>query len=313
MKLFDMLVTPIVTYGNNIWAPTLVKKFNTSFKNVCDSPAFEKLNIKLCKYILCTGKYSVNDVVRGELGRFLFMISILAHSFKYFKRLEDMPEGSLLKLSHLDILQPPHLYNNSSWYNCIVELASRSHCSKYVPASQNRKLMKMRYKDLWSQSIQGNNKLRSYVKFKHEFKLENYILHESHENRRNLARLRTSSHKLTVETGRYNKVALKDRLCQLCDCNTIENEYHFVMPCPLYNELRVELMQSLDNFTCISTYDPKDIFLTLMSCNNGDHEFVIFFFKYINQGLQLRSTVSTMPIFIVCTYVPLYIFVIFEQ
>ena len=268
MKLFDMLVTPILTYGSNIWAPTLVKKSNTSFKNVCDSPAFEKLNIKLCKYILCTGKYSVNDAIRGELGMFPFMISILAHSFKYLKRLEDMPEGSLLKLSHLDVLQSPHLYNNSSWHNCLVELASRFHCSKHVPASQIRKLMEMQYKELWSQSIQGNSKLRSYVKFKHEFKLENYLL--------------------TVETGRYNKVALKDRLCQLCDSNTIEDEYHFVMTCPLYNELRVELMQSLDNFTCISTYDPQAIFLTLMSCNNGDHEFVKNFCKYINQGFQLR-------------------------
>ena len=26
MKLFDMLVTPILIYGSNIWAPTLVKK-----------------------------------------------------------------------------------------------------------------------------------------------------------------------------------------------------------------------------------------------------------------------------------------------
>ena len=163
MKLFDMLVTPILTCGSNKWAPTLVKKSNTSFRNVCDSPAFDKLNIKLCKYILCTGKYSVNDAVRGELGRFPFMISILAHSFKYLTRLEDMPEGSLLKLSHLDVLQSPDLYNNSSWHNCLVELASRFHCSKLVPASPIRKLMEMQYKELRSQSIQGNSKLRSYV------------------------------------------------------------------------------------------------------------------------------------------------------
>ena len=84
--------------------------------------------------------------------------------------------------------------------------------------------MEMQYKELWSQSIQGNSKLRSYVKFKHEFKLENYLLHEPQDNRRNLTRLRTSSHKLTVETGRYNKMALKDRLCQLCDSNTVEDE-----------------------------------------------------------------------------------------
>ena len=62
------------------------RKSNTNFKNICDSLVFEKLNIKLCKYILCTGIYSVNDAVWGELERFPFML-ILSHSFKYLYRL----------------------------------------------------------------------------------------------------------------------------------------------------------------------------------------------------------------------------------
>ena len=111
------------------------KKSNINFKNICDSPVFAKLNIKLCKYILCTGKYSVNDAVWGELGRFPFIISILSHSYKYLHRLENTCSGRLLKQSYLDVLQEPHLYNNSSWYNHLVELASIFQCSKQDPAS----------------------------------------------------------------------------------------------------------------------------------------------------------------------------------
>ena len=66
--------------------------------------------------------------------------------------------------------------------------------------------------------------------------------------------------------------------------------------------VRVELMQSLDNFTCISTYDPQDIFLTLMSCNNGDHEFVKFFFANTSiRGSNCVSTVSTVQT-IICKH-----------
>ena len=139
----------------------------------------------------------------------------------------------ILKQSYLDVLQEPHLYN-SSWYNHLMDLASRFQCSKQDPASKIRNIMERHYKELWLQSIQCNNKLRTFKRFKHEFKLENYLLHESLENRKNLTRLRISSHKLAVETGRYKNIALNERLCQLCECNAVEDEYHFVMNCPFY-------------------------------------------------------------------------------
>ena len=198
-----------------------------------------------------------------------------------------MPSGRLLKQSYLDVLQEPHLYN-SSWYNHLMDLASRFQCSKQDPASKIRNIMERHYKELWLQSIQCNNKLRTFKRFKHEFKLENYLLHESLENRKNLTRLRISSHKLAVETGRYINIALNERLCQLCECNAVEDEYHFVMNCPFYENLRSELKQSFDSFTCLFNCDHDDIFLTLMSANNGDHEFVKIFCKYVNLGFQLR-------------------------
>ena len=152
--------------------------------------------------------------------------------------------------------------------------------------------MERHYKELWLQSpvqsIQCNNKLRTFKIFKHEFKLENYLLHESLEKLKNLTRLRISSHKLAVETGRYKNISLNERLCQLCECNTVEDEYHFVMNCPFYENLRSELKQSFDSFTCLFNCDHDDIFLTLMSANNGDHEFVKIFCKYVNLGFQLR-------------------------
>ena len=60
------------------------------------------------------------------------------------------------------------------------------------------------------------------------------------------------------------------------------------MNCPFYEKLRSELKQSFDSFTCLFNCDHDDIFITLMSANNGDHEFVKKFCKYVNLGFQLR-------------------------
>ena len=54
-----------------------------------------------------------------------------------------------------------------------------------------------------------------------------------------LTKLRVSSHRLNVETGRWHRpipIPYENRICDNCGC--MENEYHFVMECSMYEELR---------------------------------------------------------------------------
>lgn len=54
-----------------------------------------------------------------------------------------------------------------------------------------------------------------------------------------LSRLRVSSHRLEVEVGRWakqNRVPLEERLCTTCQ--KLEDEFHFVLECIRYNDLR---------------------------------------------------------------------------
>ena len=54
-----------------------------------------------------------------------------------------------------------------------------------------------------------------------------------------LSRLRVSSHRLEVEAGRWARpvrVEFENRKCLVC--NKLEDEYHFVFECQLYENLR---------------------------------------------------------------------------
>ena len=56
----------------------------------------QKLNIKYCKFILGVHKNSSNQAVSRELGHFPLFIDIIINLFKYYKRLNDMEQDSLL-------------------------------------------------------------------------------------------------------------------------------------------------------------------------------------------------------------------------
>ena len=57
-----------------------------------------------------------------------------------------------------------------------------------------------------------------------------------------ISKLRLSSHCLSVETGRYKRIPLENRLCPLCSVD-IEDEFHFILICPHYQNLRVTLLK----------------------------------------------------------------------
>ena len=60
-----------------------------------------------------------------------------------------------------------------------------------------------------------------------------------------LSRLRLSSHSLRTETGWYGRAIAEreQRLCVLCDSD-IEDEYHFVIKCPVYNGIRIKYINN---------------------------------------------------------------------
>jgi hypothetical protein len=85
--------------------------------------------------------------------------------------------------------------------------------------------------------------------FKSDLELEKYLLCVTHiGHKRSLAKFRCSSHNLAIESQLGVVVNREDRICCYClnlnDIHVIEDEYHFLLICPLYNHNRHQYLHA---------------------------------------------------------------------
>ena len=55
---------------------------------------------------------------------------------------------------------------------------------------------------------------------------------------------RVGAHELEIERGRYQNIPRRNRICKLCNTNVIENEYHFLLCCDFYDDIRKSYIPS---------------------------------------------------------------------
>ena len=57
-----------------------------------------------------------------------------------------------------------------------------------------------------------------------------------------ISKMRLSSHNLFIETGRHKNITRDKRFCKICTTE-IEDEYHFLLVCPIYSTLRTKFLK----------------------------------------------------------------------
>ena len=95
LKLFNTLVTPILTYNSEIWGSLMksnqLRNFDTFIKNLFDDKMpHEILQLKSGKIILGVHKKAANVAVRGELGSLPINIEIYFEMIKYYLHIVDL-------------------------------------------------------------------------------------------------------------------------------------------------------------------------------------------------------------------------------
>ena len=92
--------------------------------------------------------------------------------------------------------------------------------------------MQNKYISYWNHTLQHLQKLNFYYKIKMNYNPNRNPFGKT------LVNLRISSHKLRIETGRHDNTPRDIRLCNLCNCNRIEDETHFLLDCPRFSSIR---------------------------------------------------------------------------
>ena len=139
--------------------------------------------------------------------------------------------------------------HNNPWIGKLNEILERvdheANMIDMVPI--DLKAVKIKIEDNWHQTwrymANDKPKLRTYMKWKECPAPELCMTNKLPKYHRSLiTKLALGVLPIRIETGRYEKLLLKDRICPSCKGNTIETEEHFLFHCPLYESQRVQIM-----------------------------------------------------------------------
>ena len=266
-KLFDALILPIASYGCQIWLPQT--KFTTAFSSRNKFPQLkeiaedqiEKVHLSFLKWTIGVGKRTSNAGVWGDTGRYPLAIEASPQVFNYVRRLESMEtSGSEALVRHAFTEQKKM---GLSWYSGITSMnqfLAETNERQQSPI-QKRDVLRSCFRTQWDEERQLNRKLGFYNSIKSSFGCEKYLsLYLPYNQSKRLAQIRTSSHRLNIETGRHGHVRrnnILNRICPTCSTkekNTleymaelpffdpiIEDEVHVLRTCPLYQDNRDRL------------------------------------------------------------------------
>lgn len=275
-KLFDTLIKPILLYNSEIWGIELLNKLknhdpSTQF-DILDSEPFEKLHTKFCKLNLRVGKFTSNVASKKELGRDQLILQINTNILKYWLRLEQSTNNSILNDAYL-CCQTLNKNNKLSWlsYPKMI-LAKHIDTTNTVQTETDIETFIEKFKTAYStyqhNKIESSTKLEVYKNI-HDTSPANYLQSIKNCNyRQALTKLRICAHRLEIETGRYRDIPRQLRTCKLCNIQEIEDEQHFLCNCTAFSSIRYNFYQKyLTNIPKFLDLDDKQKLYSIINCN----------------------------------------------
>ena len=261
--LFDSLVKPILLYGSDFWGCLKLPRINP----------VENLHIKFCKELLGLGTRSTNLGALLELGRCPLIISGKKNAIKNWERIAQQKNTNpIITNSYLNSIENGWASSVRTYLSSIGLMHLFLNTSPSPGMAPNTRVF-FREKDMFQQSslaeIKQMSKMRTYTSLKNNIQPEQYLsIVQNIPDRIALTRLRLSNHSLMIEKGRHQNITRPaDRICPFCP-GKAENELHFLLRCPLYANLRGDLITKIKT-TLIGFFHPKDenfLFWLLLCC-----------------------------------------------
>jgi hypothetical protein len=100
------------------------------------------------------------------------------------------------------------------------------------------------YISQWRTGMSSSPSLELYMQVKTDFGRADYLNRVINSKfRRALAQIRLSSQALRIESGKHRSIPRGGRICTLCNKVDLEDEYHFIIICPVYTDLRCKYIK----------------------------------------------------------------------
>ena len=123
-KLFDALITPVVSYGCQAWLPYtniikgLVKNGDLSLFNAAQDP-LERVHLSFLKWTMGVNRFTSNTAIWGDTGRYPLAIELSAQVLRYYERLQQMDTNGHPAFARHAFAEQKSL--SLPWYSNIVD------------------------------------------------------------------------------------------------------------------------------------------------------------------------------------------------
>ena len=128
-----------------------------------------------------------------------------------------------------------------------------------------------------------------FMHTKEKYEKERYLNIDNLEIRTALTKLRLSSYKLAVVTGKWHKIKVEDRKCQFCNSNEIEDEFHLLIQCSNYNNMRKELTDYLATNESIDITSENKLENLKFVFSNGSFRSLKALGKFVLEAFEKRN------------------------
>lgn len=273
--LFDALVRPVVNYGCEVWAPSVMASGDHFIAGLREEA--EKFHLAFLRQCLGVRKCTHTAALMHEMGRLPLAFNWIKQVLNFWNKICLRAHSDLAKMALVESMTLARDGVNACWAGQLARCLRRygfDLLNHGEVAMDVTSIMAMAQKEWWTTKVETspaiNDESRSVVRDQDDgqrdgFKFLTYSRWFAcndgdlskrfwfHLTKRAhiqiLAQFRLGSHWLNIECERFVRpfVPRSKRVCKCCGMGSREDEIHLILQCPLYAGLRSQFPELFGN------------------------------------------------------------------
>ena len=273
--LFNAGVLTISEYSAGVWGTKIY-------------PKSEQVQYKAARYFLGVHRFAPIEALLGDMGWATTRTRHKLHILKLWNRLCTLPSDRITShVFHWD--HEFYCNKKGSWSNTVkLILDEILHEEIFTQFSLcdiefAKTALAQNDTDSWDTKRYNSEKLRYYNLYKFDNKPAEYTFMNISKYQRSLfAQFRCGILPLEIETGRFKGTPLSERICNVCDSGSVEDEIHFLCECSNYLDERTIMFRKASIFNRLfEENDALDKFVYLMA--NHERSVISFLSKAVKK------------------------------